>query len=214
MFSLPAAQNSRRSVWAGAKWATVLLAWLALAHPAPAFEPALTAPGITLQSAGTVQLAFTPGDEADRVIIGAIRDARRQVLVQAFSFTHRRIAQALAAAKRRGVDVQVLADREQTWGISGDLIADLAATGVQVLLDGAHEAAHNKVMVIDRGFSDGVVIAGSYNFSYAAQRRNAENLLVFRGNPALVDAYYANWKRHREHAEPYLRLPQNSGNPP
>lgn len=208
MFSRPAAPKPGRSISTGAKSAAILLAWLALVNPAPALEPALTAPGITLQSAGTVQLAFTPGDEADRLIIGAIRNARRQVLIQAFSFTHRRIGEALIAAVRRGVDVQVIADQQQAWGISGDLIADLAAAGVQVLLDREHEAAHNKVMVIDQGFSDGAVITGSYNFTYAAQRRNAENLLVFRGNPALVDAYYANWKRHREHAEPYLRLPQ------
>ncbi|MBI2312062.1 MAG: phospholipase D family protein [Betaproteobacteria bacterium] len=209
MASRRAAPNFRQSVSTGARSATVLLAWLALAHPAPALEPALAAPGITLQAAGTVQLAFTPGDEADRIVVGAIGKARRQVLVQAFSFTHRRIAEALIAALRRGVDVQVIADRQQAWGISGDLIAKLAAAGVQVFLDGDHEAAHSKAMVIDQGFSEGVVITGSYNFTYAAQYRNAENLVVFHGHSAVVDAYFANWKRHREHAEPYLRLMQN-----
>lgn len=186
----------------------LLLAWLALAAPVCAEQAALTAPGTTLPAMGTVQIAFTPGDEADRILIDAIQKSRRQILVQAFSFTHRKIAQALIQSKRRGVDVQLIADKQQTWGLSGDRIADLAAAGVQVLLDGDHDSAHNKVMIIDQGFSDAVLVTGSMNFTYAAQYRNAENLLLFRGNPALVDAYFTNWKRHFTHAEPYLRLPR------
>lgn len=202
-------QNSRRPNRIGRYRVTaLLLAWLALAAPVCAEQPALTAPGTILPAMGTVQIAFTPGDEADRILIDAIQKSRRQILVQAFSFTHRKIAQALIQAKRRGVDVQLIADKQQTWGLSGDRIADLAAAGVQVLLDGGHDSAHNKVMIIDQGFSDAVLVAGSMNFTYAAQYRNAENLLLFRGNPALVDAYFANWKRHHAHAEPYLRLPR------
>lgn len=188
--------------------AVVLAALLPTAATADADQPVLTAPGITLRAAGTLQIAFTPGDEADRIIIGAIQKARRQILVQAFSFTHRKIAQALISARRRGVDVQLIADREQTEKISGEHIANMAAAGVQMFLDSEHNAAHNKVMMIDPGFSDAVLITGSMNFTYAAQYRNAENLLVFRGNPALTDAYLSNWKRHREHAEPYLPQPQ------
>ena len=48
------------------------------------------------------------------MIIAAINAARRQVLVQAYSFTHRRIAEALVRAKHRGVEVVVLADYEQS----------------------------------------------------------------------------------------------------
>jgi phosphatidylserine/phosphatidylglycerophosphate/cardiolipin synthase-like enzyme len=40
--------------------------------------------------------------------------------------------------------------------------------------DAAVSIAHNKVMVID----DNTVITGSFNFTAAAQRSNAENLLV------------------------------------
>lgn len=195
-------QNPRR------RYRITALLLAALAAPVCAEQAALTAPGTILPATGTVQIAFTPGDEADRILIDAIQNARRQILVQAFSFTHRKIAQALIQAKRRGVDVQLIGDKQQTWGISGERIADLAAAGVRVLLDGEHDSAHNKVMVIDQGFSDAVLVTGSMNFTYAAQYRNAENLLLFRGNPALVDAYFTNWKRHHAHAEPYLRLPQ------
>jgi phosphatidylserine/phosphatidylglycerophosphate/cardiolipin synthase-like enzyme len=54
---------------------------------------------------------------------------------------------------------------------------------VPVWIDAEHAAAHNKVMVIDNGTADAAVITGSFNFTQAAQHRNAENLLILRGNP-------------------------------
>lgn len=165
-------------------------------QPAPKAESATT-------SAGLIEYAFTPGDAADELIVKTIRNARRQILVQAFSFTHRRIANALIAANRRGVDVQIVADAGQTDKIRTSLIRDLAAAGLPVFLDSAHDSAHDKVMVIDAGGSETCLITGSYNFTHAAQFKNAENVLVIHGRAALSDAYRDNWKRHRDHARFY-----------
>jgi phosphatidylserine/phosphatidylglycerophosphate/cardiolipin synthase-like enzyme len=57
-------------------------------------------------------------------------------------------------------------------------------------------------MVIDNGLPEVALITGSFNFTHAAQHRNAENLLVLRGNAALAEAYAANWRRHKIHALP------------
>ncbi len=177
--------------------ASLILVALALAGPATAGEP------LQLSLRGSAQVAFTPGDDAASLIIDALRKAKRQVLVQAYSFTHKDIAQALVDARRRNVDVQVIADPLQHERGRTSRVAWLAEAGVTVWLDGEHAAAHDKVMVIDSGTSDAVVITGSYNFTHAAQFRNSENLLLLRGNPALVEAYAANWRRHRIHSLPY-----------
>jgi phosphatidylserine/phosphatidylglycerophosphate/cardiolipin synthase-like enzyme len=58
-------------------------------------------------------------------------------------------------------------------------------------------------MLIDADDILPVVITGSYNFSYSAQARNAENLLIMRGNAPLARAYLANWRRHRDDALAY-----------
>ena len=157
----------------------------------------------TLPAAGTVQYGFAPQDRVDRMIIDAISGARRQVLVQAFSFTHRDIARALIDAQRRGVEVALIADREQTETLRNSAVPDLARAGVAVSLDAEHAAAHNKIVVIDAGAADCAVITGSFNFTYAAQYENAENAVILRGNPPLCDAYRDNWQRHRAHALPY-----------
>ena len=176
---------------------------------AQAFQPDRTYQQATpASSAGSIELAFTPEQDAAGLIISAVNKARRQVLVQAFSFTHRGIAQALIAAHHRGLDVRLIADREQTENIERGQIPAIAAAGVPVWLDGEHQSAHNKVMVIDADSSniaDVAVVTGSYNFTNAAQYKNAENLLLIRANRSLAEAYRSNWQRHLAHARPYMR---------
>ena len=184
------------------RFACWLALWLGLwlAPHAAALQPAQK-----VEETVTAQIAFTPGDDAARIIVEALRAAKDQILVQAFSFTHRDIARALIEAHARGVDVQVIADAEQTELIQNTVVPELAAAGVPVFLDEEHVAAHNKVMVIDEGQPWAAIITGSYNFTYAAQFRNAENLLLLRGGPRITRAYADNWRRHRAHARPYPR---------
>ena len=164
-----------------------------------ALQPA--APGVPFAATGTVQYAFTGSDHADAMIIAAIDAAHRQVLVQAYSLTHRRIADALIRARSRGVEVAVIADNEQSRS-NPVALRELVHAGVPLLFDAEHSAAHNKVIVIDSGYADCAVITGSFNFTYAAQQRNAENALILRGNPPLCEAYFGNWRRHQIHSRP------------
>jgi len=178
----------------------LLLMLLVLAQPVPGFETSDIVPGI-----GTIEYAFTPGDDAARLIVRAIDGARFQILVQAFSFTHIEIAGALIRAERRGVDVKVIADAEQIDLIDHNVIPQLVEAGIPVFTDAEHAAAHNKVMVIDAGTKAPALITGSFNFTHAAQFRNAENVLVFRGNHELTRAYLDNWMRHLRHSTRFRR---------
>jgi phosphatidylserine/phosphatidylglycerophosphate/cardiolipin synthase-like enzyme len=179
----------------------LLLLLLAATATASAYDfpqDSRTSPAMT--ASGTVQLAFSPEDDTGALIVRAIQGAKKQVLVQTFSFTHRKIAQALVEAKRRGVDVQLIADGEQIRKMQRGLVPEIASSGVPTFVDGEHDSAHNKIMVIDAGLPQAAVITGSFNFTHAAQYRNAENLLIFRGNPQLTQAYLKNWQHHRAHS--------------
>lgn len=153
--------------------------------------------------AATVEVAFSPGDQPAQLIVGAIQNARKQVLVQAFSFTHRGIADALIAAQQRGVEVLILADKRQTLKLRSSVIPLLASKGIAVQLDARHDSAHDKVMIIDAGEARQVVITGSFNFTFAAHYKNAENLILIRQNHSVTQAYVDNWRRHRLHAQNY-----------
>lgn len=175
------------------------LAWLA-ALPAHAFDPQ---PGRIHAARGSVEVAFSPWDDAEGAIVRTIRAARRSIHVQAFLFTSRALARALIEAKARGVTVEVLADREQTLRSENSQVRALAAAGIAVALEARYAAAHNKIMIIDADDAEGAIVTGSYNFTYSARARNAENLLILRGNPPVLRAYYDNWRRHRQQALPY-----------
>lgn len=138
------------------------------AASAAAFEPASDHGGkpAIAPATGTIQVAFTPGDDAGKLIADVINGAHRQV--QAFSFTHHRIVEALIAARRRGVDIKAIADKEQTQKIPTSVIARIAAAGVPAFLDSDHTSAHSKVMVIDAGSPETTLVTGSFNFTQAA----------------------------------------------
>lgn len=174
-----------------------LLSW---ALVAPAFD--VPAPA-AIPATGTVQVAFPPWDNAEALVLGAIRDAGGEILVQAYSFTSRSIARALIAAHRRGVVVRVLADAEQTRQMENSQIPELAAAGIRVSLETRYQSAHSKVIVIDAGTGAETVLTGSYNWTYAAQSKNAENLIVLRGNAPLTRAYRDNWLRHAAEAQAF-----------
>ena len=111
------------------------------------------------------------------------------------------------AAQRRGVDVQVLADAHMNRKPKGNVLPRLLAAGVPVALESRYQAAHNKVLIVDAAGPDCVVLTGSYNFTWSAQNRNAENVLVLRGHCELAQAYRENWLRHRREAVAITSLP-------
>jgi phosphatidylserine/phosphatidylglycerophosphate/cardiolipin synthase-like enzyme len=47
-----------------------------------------------------------------------------------------------------------------------------------------------------------VVITGSFNFTKAAEEKNAENLLVIH-DKNLASLYTKNWQEHAQHSEVY-----------
>lgn len=61
--------------------------------------------------------------------------------------------------------------------------------------------AHNKVLVID----DATIITGSFNFTRAAQERNAENVLVIHGDREIARRYAENWRSRARVSVPYSR---------
>ncbi len=149
-----------------------------------------------------LEVCFTPGDECTDVIVREIGAAKKTLLVQAYTFTSAPIAKAIVDAKKRGVDVRVILDKSQrTERYSA---ADfLANAGVPTWIDMCCAIAHNKVMVIDGE----TVITGSFNFTRAAQEKNAENVLVLR-DPELAARYAENWQRHLATSERYEGKPR------
>ncbi len=193
--------ETRRRTAATFRHATASLALLAIvtAYPAQA--------GQRLPASGEVEVAFTPGDNIEALLLRVIDNARHSLQVQAYTFTSRRIADALIAARRRGVTVNVLADAQMNQRAQNiSALPRLLAAGVPVALETRYAAAHNKLLIADADGPHCAVATGSYNFTWSAQNRNAENVVVLRQNCALARIYRENWRRHRAQATPITRL--------
>ena len=175
----------------------VLIALLSLlATPSVQARPPALPP---MAAQGTVEVLFTPWDDAERALLRVIGQARRTIHIQAYTFSSRNIGWALGEAKKRGVQIEMLTDREQAARNEHSLVHALHDSGIAIWYEVRYAAAHNKVMIID-GLA---VITGSFNFTTAAEQRNAENLLVIRDR-ALAARYTENWHAHASHSARYL----------
>jgi len=140
---------------------------------------------------------FSPKGGCTDAVVGELRKARNEILLQAYSFTSKPIAEALVEAKGRGVHIDLLLDRSNEHETHSEL-SDLLGQGLTPLIDAHHAIAHNKLIIIDGH----TVITGSFNFTNQAEHENAENLLIFTGHPELVRAYRQNFLEHKSHCEP------------
>jgi hypothetical protein len=94
--------------------------------------------------------------------------------------------------------VKAVLDKSQ-WTEKYSGATYLANHKIPVLIDDKHAIAHNKVMIIDNN----TVITGSFNFTKAAEEKNAENVIVLQDNPVLANVYTQNWRAHAEHSVAY-----------
>ena len=154
-----------------------------------------------LAQAGSIRVYFSPNGGCTDAILTEINQAKSEIFLQAYSFTSQPIAQALIRAQKRGVKISALLDKSNR-GRKYSAATFLKNMGIPVFIDDKHAIAHNKIMIIDNR----VVITGSFNFTKAAETKNAENLLILEDMPDLTRAYRENFEKHRRHAVPYRGL--------
>jgi phosphatidylserine/phosphatidylglycerophosphate/cardiolipin synthase-like enzyme len=169
-----------------------------------ALPPALAA-GTVASVQGSLQAVFAPWDDVESAVIDVVAGAKRQVLVQAYLLTSKKIATTLVAAHQRGVDVRVLVDGGQLDKVPSSMAGELSSAGIPVWVETKYQNAHNKIIVVDADGPGATVITGSFNYTWTAQHKNAENILIARNNPALVTRFAENWERHRQEATPFKK---------
>jgi phosphatidylserine/phosphatidylglycerophosphate/cardiolipin synthase-like enzyme len=153
----------------------------------------------------SLEAHFSPKGGCTDAIVREIQHARHEILVLAYSFTSKPIAQALVDAKLRGVHVDIVLDHSNEHEMYTDMHFFLEQ-GLTPMIDPHHAIAHNKIMVIDNR----TLLTGSFNFTQHAENDNAENLLVIKGHPELVRSYKDNFHTHRSHARaPEIKAAEN-----
>jgi len=153
---------------------------------------------------GRLEVAFSPNEGSERLVIKVIDSATRELLVLSYSFTSAPVTEAMIRAVHRGVAVRLVADYKNN--VSGDrsgkaraALSALKNAGADVRVIRVYPIHHDKVLVANRQ----TVEMGSYNFSAAAAGKNSENVLVNWDNPDLAAVYVKHFERNYKQSEAY-----------
>jgi phosphatidylserine/phosphatidylglycerophosphate/cardiolipin synthase-like enzyme len=143
----------------------------------------------TISANGTIEVGFSPHGGITNMIVKELNGAKKSIEVQASTFASTEIAKALVDAFKRRVDVRIILDDSQE-AEKYSSATFIAHAGIPVHIDREFQLAHSKIMIVDRVD----VITGSFNFTKAAEQRNAENCIILRGNQQLANIYEKNWQ--------------------
>jgi phosphatidylserine/phosphatidylglycerophosphate/cardiolipin synthase-like enzyme len=153
----------------------------------------LTAPGWE-SAAGSVEVWYSPDDEPLRQVIRIYEHATQYIFVAVYGLTSPLAVKALVEAKKRGVDVRVITDRERL-GDAKQLraVSVLREAGIPVKINQHDGLMHLKQAVID----DEVNTNGSMNHTTSGNRYNDERLDIIRDHAITVKArekFLSMWK--------------------
>jgi phosphatidylserine/phosphatidylglycerophosphate/cardiolipin synthase-like enzyme len=143
--------------------------------------------------AAKIQDAFSPNQGATALVLQTIDEARQTLRVAAYSFTSRVIANALIAARQKGVDVKVVLDKSQDT--EHGLNHYLQDNGISTKINRRYHIMHDKFIVADSE----ILETGSFNFTKSAEEHNAENVIVLH-DEAIAGDYERQWEKLWEEA--------------
>lgn len=138
---------------------------------------------------------FSPTDHATQnAVLPVIEDASRSLDIAMFFFTSQPIADALARAKQRGVEVRMILD---AGGASNNYSkhGQLCDAGIAVKVENWGGKSHSKWVVADAAKpGSAAVVFGSMNFTASGDEQNDENTLYVK-NPTFAAAFQAEFNR-------------------
>lgn len=139
-----------------------------------------------------INVCFTPPKGCGSLIAREIQAAKKSIHMHAYGLTSNAIIHQLQEASIRGVKVRILLD-SSNFSDSKDIAYRLKEAGIKIFRDKVPGIAHNKIIIIDNM----KVITGSFNFTEAADKRNAENVVLIK-DPQVAKFYLDNWSLRQE----------------
>jgi phosphatidylserine/phosphatidylglycerophosphate/cardiolipin synthase-like enzyme len=156
--------------------------------------------GAAAPAGQVIDVAFSPNEGSEDLVVRAIASARSNIGVAAYSFTSPAVAKALLTAKKRGVDVRVVVDENGNRSKASLAALNLLANAdIPTRTISRYAIHHDKYMVIDKT----TVQTGSFNYSKAAAKSNSENVVVIWNNPDLALTYLKHWQDRFDQGKPY-----------
>jgi phosphatidylserine/phosphatidylglycerophosphate/cardiolipin synthase-like enzyme len=149
----------------------------------------------------TVEVLYAPEDAPLDRLVGLYSQATRYIYAAVYGLTSPKAVEALVAAKKRGVDVRLVTDRERTEDAKQrSALHTLRFAGVPIKINQHDGLMHLKQVVID----DAVNVSGSMNHTTSGNHYNDERLDVVRDQAATMKArekFLSMWNDHQRFRE-------------
>ena len=137
------------------------------------------------------EVYFSPKGGIRQRLVAAIRGANESIDVAVYHITSFELADALGAAKARGVRIRILTDREKLRAGGGAYrILERHRIPVRALGSADDGLMHHKFAIFD----DRLVATGSYNWTQTAERANYENVVLI-DDPKVVARFTEEFQR-------------------
>ncbi|PIR83070.1 hypothetical protein COU19_02800 [Candidatus Kaiserbacteria bacterium CG10_big_fil_rev_8_21_14_0_10_56_12] len=161
---------------------------LGVATVPPAGAPHIAASTVTAPSPGSLRIIYSLDQKQnDKEIIALIDGAKTHIYFAIYTFTLTDIAEALARAKARGVDVRGVVDSGQAVEkFSAPVMQILNAANIPIVVE--RHATGNGIMHIKMIVTDRAYALGSYNWTASATNINDE-ILEIGTDPATRKIY-------------------------
>lgn len=145
------------------------------AQDTPSSGIAPQTPAITFtQNNQNGELWFLPNpDQALDRLVQTIHNAKKQVRIAMFTWTHPRLTEAVIDAHKRGLDVEVYIDSHQGQGAGAETVHKLKKAHVKTSLSRGKGLLHYKMLIVDNH----TLVCGSANWTRAAFKHNDDCML-------------------------------------
>ncbi len=138
---------------------------------------------ISISTLAKTEVYFSLYDNPQKEIIKNINQAEAFINIAMYIFTDREIALPLAKAHERGVKVRLYLDKDQVdYKYSQSRL--LIQKGIKTRISTNNYIMHNKFAIIDNR----ILLTGSYNWTFSANNRNDENLMVI-DDPEIIEIF-------------------------
>ena len=138
---------------------------------------------ISLSTLAKTEVHFSLYDNPQKEIIKNINQAQAFINIAMYIFTDKEIALPLVKARERGVKVRLYLDQDQVdYQYSQSRF--LVQKGIKTRISTNNYIMHNKFAIIDSR----ILLTGSYNWTFSANNRNDENLMII-DDPETIEIF-------------------------
>jgi phosphatidylserine/phosphatidylglycerophosphate/cardiolipin synthase-like enzyme len=138
---------------------------------------------IAISTLAKTEIYFSLYDNPQKEIIKNINQAKAFINIAMYIFTDREIALPLINAQKRGVKVRVYLDKSQIESKYSQS-RFLVQKGIKTRISTNNYIMHHKFAIIDNR----LLLTGSYNWTFSANNRNDENLMVI-DDPEIIEIF-------------------------